>query len=254
MALQRRSYTPAAEIALTTQVESCCPLCGKPLFYRKRKDTFKAYELAHIYPLNPKPDEIVELKDIALLHVDRNDPDNLIPLCTDCHTQFDKPRTRTEYETLCGIKRKLIERELQRGLMREYPIEKDIQRIIAVLGTVVISENGEEKLSLDPKSVDAKFDATMPELTRRKIKRNVSDYYQHVFREFRSMEQQSPTKSQLIYSQVKTFYLKQKDLGLSQKDIFNNVVEWFRNATRPETIEAPEIVAAFFVQSCEVFE
>ena len=42
------------------------------------------------------------------------------------------------------------------------------------------------------------------------------------------MEQQTPTKSQLIYSQVKTFYLKNKDLGLSQKDIFHNVVEWFR--------------------------
>ena len=28
MAIERRSYTPAEEIALTTQVEGCCPLCG----------------------------------------------------------------------------------------------------------------------------------------------------------------------------------------------------------------------------------
>jgi hypothetical protein len=254
MALQRRSYTPAAEIALTTQVESCCPLCGEPLFFRKGTGTYKCYELAHIYPLNPKSEEIDELKDVALLHFDRNDTDNLIPLCVECHTKFDKPRTRAEYETLYDIKSKLIERERQRALMREYPIEKDIQHIIASLGAVAINGVDELELSLDPKSVDAKFDATMPELTRRKIKHNVGDYYQHVFREFRALEQLSPTKSQLIYSQVKSFYLKQKDLGLSQKDIFHNVVEWFRNATKPETIEAPEIVAAFFVQNCEVFE
>lgn len=254
MTLERRSYTRAEELSLTTQVEGCCPLCDKELFYDKGLHTYKGFEFAHIYPLNPKPEEHEELKNVARLHADPNDPDNLIPLCKECHTKFDKPRTRAEYEILYGLKNNLIERERQRALMREYPIEKDIQHIIAALAIVSVDDSGEQELSLDPKSVDSKFDDTMPPLTRRKIKRNVGDYYQHVFREFRTLEQQTPTKSQLIYTQVKSFYLKQKTLGLSQKEIFQNVVEWFQNSTKAETIEAPEIVAAFFIQNCEVFD
>ena len=48
MSLERRSYTTAEEITLTTQVESCCPLCGTALFYKKKGHTHRFYELAHI--------------------------------------------------------------------------------------------------------------------------------------------------------------------------------------------------------------
>jgi hypothetical protein len=65
-----------------------------------------------------------------------------------------------------------------------------------------------------------------------------------VRREFRALEQESPTKSQLIYSQVRTFYLMQKDLGLPKAEIYQNIVAWFRNVTKTNMIEAPEVTAA----------
>ena len=92
------------------------------------------------------------------------------------------------------------------------------------------------------------------ELVIRKIKRNVSDYYPFVQRQFRELEREMPNKSHLIFSQVRTFYLKQKDLGLPKQDIYQNVVAWFRSVTRSDMIEAPEVIAAFFVQDCEVLE
>jgi hypothetical protein len=254
VALERRSYTQAEEIALTTQVEGCCPLCGEPLFYKKKSRTYRVYELAHIFPLNPKPVEAEVLKDVELLSAERNDLDNLIPLCTGCHTRVDKPRTRAEYDELSRIKRGLIERERQRALMREYPIEDGIHQIVAALGNVSFDEAANEDLSLDPRSIDAKCKSALPELIIRKIKRNVADYYPHVQREFRALEQESPTKSQLIYSQVRTFYLKQKDLGLPKTEIYQNVVAWFRNVTKTNMIEGPEAIAAFFVQNCEVLD
>jgi hypothetical protein len=254
MTLERRSYTTAEEIALTTQVEGCCPLCGASLFYKKKGRTYRSYELAHIYPLNPKLEEAEELKDVELLSADRNDPDNQIPLCTGCHTRFDKPRTRAEYEELFQVKRGLIERAGQRALMREYPIEDGIHQIVAALGSVSFDEVVDADLTLDPKTVDAKCKSELPELIIRKIKRNVTDYYPHVQREFRALEQEYPAKSQLIYSQVRTFYLKQKSLGLPKTNIYQNVVTWFRNVTHTEMIEAPEVIAAFFVQNCEVFD
>ena len=254
MALERRSYTPAEEIALTTQVEGCCPLCGTVLFYKKKGRTHRHYELAHIYPLNPKPSEVEELKDVELLSADRNDLDNQIPLCTGCHTQFDKPRTRAEYEELFRVKRGLIERARQRALMREYPIEDSIHQIVAALGSGSFVEAVQEDLTLDPQSVDAKCKTALPEIVIRKIRRNVTDYYPYVKREFRVLEEEYPTKSQLIYSQVRTFYLKQKSLGLPKHEIYQNVVTWFQNVTKTDMIEAPEVIAAFFVQNCEVLD
>jgi hypothetical protein len=164
--------------------------------------------------------------------------------------------TRRKNKTI-KLKRFIVrspKRARQRALIREYPLEDDIDRIISRLGGVTFDEDSQSELSLDPKSVDAKFDDTMPRPTRRKIKHWIVDYYQYIRQEFRMLEQQSPDSSQLIYSQVKTFYLKQKTLGLSQSEIFHNVVQWFRRSTSPETIEAPEIVAAFFIQNCEMFE
>lgn len=229
-------------------------MCGTPLFYKKKGRTHRYYELAHIYPLNPKPAEAEELKDVELLSVDRNDIDNLIPLCTGCHTRLDKPRDRAEYEELFRLKRGLIERARQRALMREYPIEDGIHQIVAALGAFKFDEAANEDLTLDPKSIDTKCKSGLPELIIRKIKRNVTDYYPHVQRQFRILEQEDPTKSQLIYSQVRTFYLKQKSLGLANAEIYQNVVTWFQNVTKTDAIEAPEVIAAFFVQDCEVLD
>jgi hypothetical protein len=66
VAFERRSFTPAEEIALTTQVEGCCPLCGTGLFYKKKGRTYRYYKLAYIYTLKPKPAEAKAAQSIAL--------------------------------------------------------------------------------------------------------------------------------------------------------------------------------------------
>lgn len=254
MANARRSYGPADEIALTTQVGGYCPLCSRRLFYTKRSRSQKAYQLAHIYPLNPRPEELAELNGVDLLHSDVNHPDNLIPLCTDCHTRFDKPRTRQEYEHVAEIKRKLIAASLQRAIQDSYPLETDIARVIDRLYAVTFSNEAMPLLDPHAKDVDDKFDSTLPVPTRRKIKHAIADYYIHVKEGFREIELQTPTASTLIFSQVHSFYLKQKSLGLPQSEIFSHVVDWISSTTAPETTESAEIVASFFVQNCEVFE
>jgi hypothetical protein len=254
MSHPRRSYTQAEELALTTQVEGYCPLCGESLFYVKRAKSHKGYDLAHIYPLNPKPEEVTELGSVILLNANVNHPDNIIPLCTDCHTRFDKPRTREEYEHLAAVKRELVERARQREIMNDFPLDEDIRRIISRLHDINIGDSDSSDLALEAKSLDDKFDDSLPKPTRQKIRHAVTDYYQHVRREFRELELQTPAASQLIYSQVRAFYLKHKRLGLPQSAIFRNVVEWVERTTSPSTREAAEIVASFFVQNCEVFE
>jgi hypothetical protein len=250
----RRAYSQAEELALTTQVEGRCPLCDKNLFYTKGKKSYKGYELAHIYPLNPTPEEVQELKGGVLLHTDVNHPDNIMPLCTACHPRFDKPRTRDEYNELAALKRKCIDRAIHRTIMNDYPLEAEIDRIVSRLSAINFEADDSVEIQYNAKSLEDKFKDTLPVVTQRKIRHDVTDYYQHIKRELATLERQSPAISNLICAQVKSYYLKQSSLGLPQSDIFTNVVEWFRIKTSTQTLEAAQIVASFFVQNCEVFE
>lgn len=260
MARARRSYSQAEVVALTTEVDGRCPICDRPLFYTKKVGKppvtrqFARYELAHIYPLNPKPDELHELAGVERLHEDVNDPANLIPLCTDCHTQFDKPRTRGEYEELATKKRDLLAEAAQRALRLAYPIEDEIHRVVERLHAQDATFVDEDDLEYDPKRLAEKFDDTLPRPTRHKIRGAVSGYYSYIRSEFAELERRSPTSSILIFSQVRSFYFKQKALGLPQVTIFANTVRWISDRTSPGSSDAAELVAAFFVQNCEVFE
>ncbi|MAK92040.1 MAG: HNH endonuclease, partial [Oleibacter sp.] len=59
----RKKYSDAQNVALLSQVSRVCPLCAEPLFYKKSGKSFKNYELAHIYPLNPTKEENQLLQD-----------------------------------------------------------------------------------------------------------------------------------------------------------------------------------------------
>jgi hypothetical protein len=252
MANKRRSLSAAEEVALLAQVESRCPLCGRPLFYKKKSREYKEYEVAHIYPLNPTSEEVLELNSVELLHNDVNHPDNLIPLCATCHIRFDKPRTAHEYQELASKKRQLLRYWEQQALQVEFPIERQIRQVLDRLNTEGITSDA-VSLDYEPRRLDDKFDKGLPFPVRQKIKHAVSDYYSAVRLEFVQIEQENPSASELIFTQVKSFYLKQKTLGLAQSEIFANVVGWIRNKSESETLEAAEAVAAFFVQDCEVF-
>ncbi|MBN9663658.1 MAG: HNH endonuclease [Acidobacteria bacterium] len=253
MANERRQYSKAEELELTTQVEGYCPLCDSPLFYQKRSKRYKGYELAHIYPLNPTSQELIELEGVEMLSQDVNHPDNIAPLCLRCHGQFDKPRTREEYEQLASAKRMVLSKAVQRALRNEHHLESEIGVIITKLHECEL-EGTDVALALDVKKADDKFDGTLPLLTRRKIKRDIEDYYNFVKSAFRELERRDPTASEMIFRQVRTFYLKQKKLGLPQAAVYTNVAEWVRLKSSACTLEAAEIVASFFVQNCEVFE
>jgi hypothetical protein len=194
-----------------------------------------------------------ELKNEIQLHSDVNHPDNLFPLCLMCHGKFDKPRTAAEYRELSVKKSALIRRAEQQEIQTVYQLESDIHRVIEGLYITDDTLNVID-LGYDSKSVTDKFNSSMPVPTQQKIKHNVADYYQYIKTKFMEIEREKPCVSDLINSQVKTYYVKQKSLGLSQQEVFENIVAWFCARTKPQTVEAAEIVTSFFIQNCEVFE
>lgn len=222
------------------------------MFYTKGAKTYKAYELAHIYPLNPSKIEYDELKDDVKLHDDVNHPDNLIPLCASCHSKFDKPRTSIEYRELAKKKQECIRWSKQQEIQSMYQIEGDIKHVIDRLYELNVSEPL-VNLEFDPKRLETKLDKTISTLSRRKIQNNVVDYFQYIKSVLIEVDRENPNATELICAQVKTYYIKQKSLGFDQQEIYVNIVDWINVKVRPRTIDSAEIVTSFFIQNCEVF-
>lgn len=248
----RKKYSPAQETALVTQVDRVCPLCAAQLYYKKNSRTYKNFQIAHIYPLNPTLAEIELLQGEERLSDDVNHENNVIPLCLDCHAKFDKPRTVEEYRELLAIKKKLIAKTNQQEIWKRYTIEDEISFIIEALYNAQDIDI-EAEIEFAPKAVDEKLDDTITRLTQRKIKTHVRDYYRFIKEKFSNLDQSEADLSETISLQVKTYYLKQKGMGLEQQDIFENIVSWLCAKTKPKTSDASEILASFFIQNCEIF-
>ena len=252
MASKRIKYNEAQQTALVSQVNRVCPLCAQSLFYKKKSKSYKDYELAHIFPLNPTKEESELLKHEERLSEDVNDERNIIPLCKECHGKFDRPRTLEEYRQLLEIKKKLIAQTSQELIWKEYNLEEQISDVITALYNDPDLDVSVE-IEFTPKAVDDKLDDSISRLARRKIKNNVSDYYLFIKGCLSTLDQKEIDLSEAIACQIKAYYIKQKGMGLTQQEIFENIIAWMNAKTKPETSDATEILASFYVQNCDVF-
>lgn len=251
----RKTYTENENMILFNQVNGICPVSSTPLLYKKGSRWHKVYEIAHIYPLNPKPQEEVELKGVETLFIkDPNELRNVICLCPNCHTRFDKPRTKEEYLELLGIKKELLDVEESRQKWHEFQLEEQIQVLIHRLSNEDYSLDTEnDDIDYDPEEIGRKLNPSISSLLSKKIKRNVSEFYPIVSSIFKEQDFTIPLTTEKISTQIKLFYLDNKDPN-DQKKVFKNTVEWIHAKTGFYSLEASEILASYFVQNCELFE
>lgn len=228
-------------------------MCGEPLFYKKGSRTVSGYEIAHIYPLNPSAAEVLELEDLERLSSDLNDADNLIPLCPTCHGKFDKPRTAAEYLRLLERKKACIEEDAIKATRKDADLREEIGSVLAAIAGG--NDQSVSDLVMDPKPLSDKLESGVPPLLKRKVTRNVTDYYHAVRTQFEALEDASPGVSDLIFHQARGLYLRLKLQQASKEQIINAVSVWLKDGVAGgASIEAAEVIAAYFIQNCEVLE
>lgn len=252
MSEKRKKPTDNLAIVLHSQVGNHCPLCSKPLTEKKNKNIIKKSEIAHIYPLNPTTEETEILKDEEILNTDLNHEDNLIPLCLECHNRYDKKKTVEEYRILVSKKKDFINQDIQKSIWHQYALQKEVVQIIDDL--LKIEASSLATLSYESKKIDEKLNNTITPITKRKIHLNVQDYFPLIKNKLSNIERESPTKAELISTQIKAFYLMQKDQLTSQEVMYKNISNWIMHKTNQTSIDSSEIVTAFFIQNCEIFE
>lgn len=249
----RRSPSQVEQQILYAQVGGICPLCAEPLVYTKGTGYKKNYELAHIYPLNPTPEEIVLLANEPRLSIDVNSIDNFVPLCLKCHNKFDNPRTVEEYRELFKIKRKLIADETARNIYGSYTIQDEICDIIqSLISADLGSASG--KLEYTALKVEQKLQNSFNPILKRKIIADVTDYYKLIKKQFNDIEKTNPGTFDLIGANIKAFYLHLKKQDFGQEKIYNTIADWIYIKTKAGSIEACKVIVSFFIQNCEVFE
>lgn len=253
---KRINLSENPKLLLFAEVNGICPTCPNQLIYEKNKKKYKRFEIAHIYPLNPKKLEFELLKNEEKLDSDPNSLNNLICLCVDCHTKFDKPRTVLEYQNLVAIKKKLINRNLEREIWNNTKLEDEIYVIIDLLSERDFEFETDDILNYDPQTIDNKTDSSITFLTKRAIHRNVQDYYSQINKRFSELDKIAPLTTETISSQIRTHYLTlaKQEMTRSQKDIFDGMVNWLSKRTNQPSNEASEIVVSYFIQNCEIFE
>lgn len=158
------TFTPALILALCAQVEQQCPNCPNPLFRRKGGRSYREFEIAHIYPLHPKPDEVILLKDEERLSADPNHEHNLIPLCFSCHNIYDNPKTIEGYRDLVAKKKEIIAEQGKIEIFHQHTLEEEITKVINSLLSNTLSVDND--LTYEAKKVDEKINGSMRPLTK----------------------------------------------------------------------------------------
>nr|WP_302176742.1 ABC-three component system protein [Megamonas funiformis] len=248
----RRLFSDNEKQVLFDEVYGRCPICGKRLTHKKNGRIYRTFEVAHIYPANPKPDEIILLSNEERLSEDVNDLKNVIAVCRICHKKFDTPRTIDEYRKWVRMKKQILQENEIKDNYISFNIEEDIITIIDRLNSVDIEEFG-TSLSLNSLKIDEKANDTLPYILKHTIKHNVVDYFNFIKKIFLDIDKNTPYKFNTIAAQIKSFYYKCMQINNNQEAVYYALVNWIDEKTNHYSKMACEILVAFFIQDCEVF-
>jgi hypothetical protein len=252
MTHSRRKYSESESALLVREVLGMCPLCTKELHFMKGSKYSKAYEIAHIYPLNPTAAQAAALKNIPP-PADINGLDNVIALCVACHTEYDKDFKIDEFHNLQTIKQNILAQTSQYKSFGSYPLAKEIKIIIEkIVSTDEFDEVTEP--GYNPVTLKSKIGNGISPVKRRSITNNVRSYYSIIREDLKQLEKQEQYKVKLLLSQIRSFYCAMLEKTPDSKDaIFEGIVSWLEQKSKSST-EACMVLAAFFVQNCEIFD
>lgn len=237
---------------LNNEVNGRCPICGDVLMHKKKERIHKTFEVAHIYPANPRPEEVELLSNQERLSADVNDLRNVLAVCRKCHKIFDTPRTIEEYQRWFRLKQKLIQDAAVKNAFALFNIEDEIRVILEKLNSQSI-ESELVELNYESLKIEQKANDTLPYAIRRSITRDVVDYFDYIQRLFIEIDKITPYKFDTLASQIKGFYSKCMQINQNQEYVYNSLVEWLYEKTDSYSRKACEVVIAYFIQDCEVF-
>lgn len=251
--IDRKPLSPKERQVFLEEVGYLCPLCGTSLIKRGRSKTANIFEIAHIYPNSPTTNELKVLYNVERCGRYSEDPENLIALCSNCHTLYDKDKNVEEYNKLLALKKRLFSQRLAKFDLSNISIECEIADVLDAIGNLD-SDNflSIKQIDYSILRIDEKVEAKYFPL-RHKIRSNVAQYYSFVETEFKNIDSNKSKKFDTICCEIRTAYLKCISNQCEQEVAFDSLVDWLSSKTQGNNI-ACEIIISFFVQNCQIYD
>lgn len=247
--MERKSITPNYDARLLAEVNNFCPLCGKRLLEEKNGRSLKSYQIAHIYPHSPTGEQIAALTSAPKPN-DSEAFENMIALCKDCHAKQDFHTTIEDYMRLFNLKMKLMSESKAMDGASRIPIETQIEEVMQKL--IAVDAKSIQPLSYAPVAVERKIEQKNS-LLRVKITNYVVQFFPFVQAMFGQMDGAGKLKFEKLAAEVKLCFLNMEEQRLPQDAVFDGIVRWIHSKTQSKSVVACEIIVAFYVQNCEVF-
>lgn len=247
-----RTRNSEAEIRLyLREVDYHCPLCGNELqAWNQPKPDLKEFQVAHIYPHRPTIQQYLVLKNLERLGKTSEDFENKIALCLGCHNRQDFHTTKEDYEFLLEIKKRLLAKSALHSAVEEMSLENELKSIVNRIRDVSLSDIA--NLTMKPVPISQKFGEEDAPL-KAKITGYVVQYYTLVREMFREEDGKNGFVFSALCLEIRAAFEKMASISDDKEEIYNQMVTFIKNETNSSSQNACEIVAAFFVQNCEVF-
>lgn len=238
---------PDSDLYLLMEVNSLCPSCGKPLVSEKNSKSLSAYKITNIIPLRPSDAQVAELSE--LIDINYNASNNKIALCLECANRYNSHTTRDECAQLMDIKDRLHRNYVALDSLDKMYLEEQIEAVIRQIPSAT-QEQLSDPLIYNALRVREKV-SNIPLII--KTEGFVVPYYNFIKSLFSQLEREGLLNFEYVATDVQQSYRRLHSLGLTQDEIFLQLVDWFKRKTNAQNVLACEIIVAFFVQNCEVF-
>lgn len=233
------------------EVNGKCPLCHQPLVSKTAGSARKHFEVVDIYN-DDFSDEIKNEFDACgprLIGLD-----NKIALCLNCASTYEDSPSKDLY-----LKLKSIREQITRGCqiddqLQKCDIEAEIELVLKGLDTYS-AKLTEEPLKLSPVKIKNKIPSSESVLTGN-ITNWVTKYYEYVRQRFSELDSSGQANFNVIASQVRAAFERLDSRhDMTAMEIFDRMARWICDYIRYplDKISIVDIVVAFFVQNCEVF-
>lgn len=250
--MDRKEPTENQVMILLEQVNHLCPKCGNvTLKIKPNSKIYKHFQIAHVFPNSPTDREKVELKDVPVLGDNSETIENWIPLCRDCHDEYDNEKTRGMYMEMYALKKRIMAETSAKHALAEGEIEEELVQVIKALGNMTpkdfegIGEMPLEVLTIKEKIPDSEF------VLRNKVTNNVTNYFPFIEKIFKSIGV-STSKYEIIRSEIRGAYYKALDKQLSVGSIFDNLVNWLMSKVQAKR-ESCEVIISYYIQNCDIY-
>ena len=221
-------------LSLLQECNSLCPLpeCSKPLYVKKDEEKQPYFQIIQINPQKPY-DRLY----------------NLLAVCPKCAAKLNIQKTEHDILRLAEIKQRMQKNEEISELSAEEKIGQDITSLIEKITNAESAELSE--LNYSPIELKKKF-LPSEHLLEDEIKPCVVKYFNFINELLKQKVEKENFNETKFRKAVKHIYENLEAEEFEKTQIFEAISERFYNMSKNSHI-ACQILASYFVQSCEIF-